>query len=96
MPNARLNDRAPFFAEVDVLATGTPSPRRVWGTDVSETGMFLQTTHPFRIGDRVSLRFDCEATPVHVRAAEVMWVRPFEPVSVEPDSIPGVCRARPP
>lgn len=89
MPNARLNDRAPFFAEVDVLATGTPTPRRVWGTDVSETGMFIQTTHPFRVGDRVSLRFDCETMPVHVRAAEVMWVRPFEPVSVD-GSMPGV------
>ncbi len=89
MPNARLNDRAPFFAEVDVLATGTPTPRRVWGTDVSETGMFIQTTHPFRVGDRVSLRFDCEAMPVHVRAAEVMWVRPFEPISVD-GSMPGV------
>jgi uncharacterized protein (TIGR02266 family) len=89
MPNARLNDRAPFFAEVDVLAAGTPSPRRVWGTDVSETGMFIQTTHPFRVGDRVSLRFDCATTPVHVRAAEVMWVRPFEPISVD-GSMPGV------
>lgn len=89
MPNARLNDRAPFFAEVDVLAAGTPAPRRVWGTDVSETGMFIQTTHPFRVGDRVSLRFDCETTPVHVRAAEVMWVRPFEPISVD-GSMPGV------
>lgn len=88
MPNARLNERAPFFAEVDVLAAGTPTPRRVWGSDVSETGMFLQTTHPFRVGDRVSLRFDCEATPVHVRAAEVMWVRPFEPISVD-GSMPG-------
>lgn len=89
MPNARLNERAPFFAEVDVLAAGTPAPRRVWGSDVSETGMFLQTTHPFRIGDRVSLRFDCADDAVHVRAAEVMWVRPFESVSVD-GKMPGV------
>src|SRR5207244_9839782 len=83
MPNARLAERAPFFAEVDVVAAGLPAPRRVWGTDVSETGMFLQTTQPFRIGDRVSIRFDVAEREVHVRAAEVMWVRPFEPINVD-------------
>ena len=88
MPNARLTERAPFFAEVDVLASGAPSPRRLWGSDVSETGIFLQTTQPFRIGDRVSLRFDVQANEVHVRAAEVMWVRPFEPVAVD-GKLPG-------
>jgi hypothetical protein len=89
MPNARLSERAPFIAEVDILATGAPVPRRVWGSDVSETGIFLQTTHPFRVGDRVSLRFDVAAQEVHVRAAEVMWVRPFEPVSVD-GRMPGI------
>jgi Tfp pilus assembly protein PilZ len=89
MPNARLSERAPFFAEVDVLAAGAPAPRRVWGCDVSETGMFLQTTHPFRVGDRVSLRFDVEKSEVHVRAAEVMWVRPFEPINID-GKMPGV------
>ncbi len=89
MPNARLTERAPFFAEVDVLAAGTIAPHRVWGADVSETGMFLQTTHPFRIGDRLSLRFDCEDDPVHVPAAEVMWVRPFTPINVD-GKAPGV------
>ncbi|MCC7110684.1 MAG: AMIN domain-containing protein, partial [Deltaproteobacteria bacterium] len=56
---------------------------------VSETGMFLQTTHPYRVGDRVALRFDLEDNEVHVRAAEVMWVRSFEPISVD-GRIPGV------
>lgn len=79
MPNARMSDRALLLAEVDVLAAGAPCPRRVWGSDVSETGIFLQTTHPFRAGDRVSLRFDLDTHEVHVRVAEVVWVRPFEP-----------------
>ncbi len=89
MPNARLSERAPYFAEVDVVAAGLPAPRRLWGSDVSETGIFLQTTQPFRVGDRVSLRFDVDTHEVHVRAAEVMWVRPFEPVSVD-GNMPGV------
>ena len=87
--NARQTDRAPFLAEIDVLAADTPAPRRLWGGDVSETGMFLQTTHPYRVGDRVALRFDLEDNEVHVRAAEVMWVRSFEPISVD-GRIPGV------
>lgn len=87
--NARQTDRAPFFAEIDVLAADTPAPRRLWGGDVSETGMFLQTTHPYRVGDRVALRFDLDDSEVHVRAAEVMWVRPFEPISVD-GRMPGV------
>lgn len=87
--NARQTDRAPFFAEIDVLAADTPTPRRLWGADVSETGIFLQTTHPYRVGDRVALRFDLDDNEVHVRAAEVMWVRPFEPISVD-GRVPGV------
>ena len=87
--NARQIDRAPFFAEIDVLAADTPTPRRLWGADVSESGMFLHTTHPFRVGDRVALRFDVEEHEVHVRAAEVMWVRPFEPISVD-GRVPGI------
>jgi hypothetical protein len=95
--NARLSERAPFFAEVDVLQREADEPRRVWGTDVSEGGMFLQTTHPFRIGEKVSLRFDVpvdrgdgnEDHEVHIRAAEVRWVRPFAPVAVD-GQLPGI------
>lgn len=75
MSNARLSERAPFLAEVDVLAAGASAPRRVWACDLSETGMFVQSGQPFRIGDRVSLRFDVESNEIHVPAAEVMWVR---------------------
>lgn len=88
MPNARTSERAPFMAQIDVLAAGATAPRRVWGSDVSEGGIFLQTTHPFRVGDRVSLRFDVDEHEVHVRAAEVMWTRPFEPVTMR-GQMPG-------
>ncbi|MCC7072179.1 MAG: AMIN domain-containing protein [Deltaproteobacteria bacterium] len=87
--NARQTDRAPFFAEIDLLAAGAPVPRRLWGGDVSEAGMFVQTTHPFHVGDRVALRFDVDDHEVHVRAAEVMWVRRFEPISVD-GKLPGI------
>lgn len=95
MPNSRLHPRAPFFsqvdvlAEVDVLAAEDALPRRVWGKDLSETGVFLQTTQPLHPGARVSLRFDVDGTEVHVRAAEVVWVRAFEPINVNGEA-PGV------
>lgn len=87
--SARQTDRAPFFAEIDLLAADAVTPRRLWGGDVSEAGMFVQTTHPYRVGDKVALRFDLDDQEVHVRAAEVMWVRPFEPISVD-GKMPGV------
>jgi uncharacterized protein (TIGR02266 family) len=89
MHNARLADRAPFSGQVDLVPHKTANVLRVWGHDVSETGMFLQTTQPFLVGDTVSLRFDVDDNEVHVRAAEVVWVRPFEPVSVD-GKLPGI------
>ncbi len=89
MHTARLNERTPFQGQVDVLPP-TGAPRlSAWGQDVSETGMFLQTTQPFSVGDLVSLRFALDGEEVYVAAAEVMWVRKFEPVSVD-GSVPGI------
>ncbi len=89
MANSRLSPRASFFAEVDVLCAAEAMPQRVWGQNLSETGVFLQTTKPFHPGDRLSLRFDIAESEVHVRAAEVVWVKPFEPINVD-GTLPGV------
>lgn len=89
MANSRLAARASFFAEVDVLSAADAMPQRLWGQDLSEAGIFLQTTKPYHPGDRLSLRFDVTGNEVHVRAAEVVWVRPFEPISVD-GSLPGI------
>ncbi len=89
MHNARLNERSSFPGQVDVVPHASNRLLRVWAQDVSETGMFLQTTQPFHVGETVSLRFDVDANEVHVRAAEVMWVRPFEPIAVD-GKVPGV------
>ena len=89
MANSRLSPRASFFAEVDVLSSAEAMPQRVWGQNLSEAGIFLQTTKPFHPGDRLSLRFDISESEVHVRAAEVVWVKPFEPINVD-GTLPGV------
>lgn len=89
MHNARLTERTSFLGQVDVVPHASNRILRVWAQDVSETGMFLQTTQPFTVGETVSLRFDVETNEVHVRAAEVMWVRKFEPIAVD-GKLPGV------
>jgi Tfp pilus assembly protein PilZ len=89
MSNSRLSERAPFVSEVDVLKMGDELPRRMWGKNLSETGVFLQTTATFSPGERVSLRFAIDGADVHVRAAEVVWVKRFEPISVD-GVLPGV------
>jgi Tfp pilus assembly protein PilZ len=89
MHTARLNERTPFHGQVDILPP-TGAPRlSAWGQDVSETGMFLQTTQPFAVGDLVSLRFTLDKEDVYIAAAEVAWVRRFEPVNVD-GSVPGI------
>lgn len=89
MAESRLAERASFFAEVDVLTHGEAMPQRYWGQNLSEAGMFVQTSRSFAPGDRLSLRFDVDAQEVHVRAAEVVWVKPFEPINVD-GQLPGV------
>jgi uncharacterized protein (TIGR02266 family) len=89
MANSRLADRASFFAEVDLLCAGESMPQRLWSQDLSEQGMFVQTSRPFAPGDRVSLRFDVDTNEVYVRAAEVVWVKRFEPINVD-GRLPGV------
>jgi Tfp pilus assembly protein PilZ len=89
MQTARLAERAPFSARVDVVPHGTPGSVAVWCQDLSETGMFVQTTEAFVVGDLLSLRFEVDGHPVHVRAAEVVWIRRFEPINVD-GRLPGL------
>ncbi len=89
MHTARLSPRTPFLGRVDIVPHTGSERLSVWGQDVSETGMFLQTTQPFSVGDSVSVRFECDGLSVHVRAATVVWVRRFEPVNVDGRS-PGI------
>ena len=75
MLNGRAEERRAFVAEVDVLHAGRPAPRRLWGKNLSEKGMFLQVTHGFRVGQRLSLRFDLNGAEIHIPSAEVVWIR---------------------
>jgi uncharacterized protein (TIGR02266 family) len=87
--HARDAERARYFAEVDVLKTGTPKPLRLWGENLSEDGIFLQTSQPWTVGERLALRIPIEEERVVIRQAEVVWVRPFEPINVD-GRLPGI------
>ena len=48
-------------------------------TDISETGIFVRTTHPEAPGTRLNLRFgDPDGAQVEVEG-EVIWVNPYRP-----------------
>jgi Tfp pilus assembly protein PilZ len=106
MQTARLAERIPFAAPVELLAPGAASPWSVAASDVSETGIFVRTAETFSTGELLSLRFEVEGTPVHVRAAEVVWTRRVDAlqrdgrppglglrfVSIEPSSRAAIAR----
>jgi len=75
MHHARLAERAPFERQVDLVPATGDRALREWASDVSETGMSIVTRQPFAIGDTVTVRFDHGYDEVHIRAAEVVWVR---------------------
>ena len=75
MMNGRMEERRAFVAEVDVLHASEPAPRRLWGNNLSEKGMFLKGCLAFRKGQRLSLRFDLKGQEIFVRSAEVIWIR---------------------
>ena len=83
MNTARLNHRTPFLGRVDIVPHAGAGSLTAWGQDVSETGIFLQTTQPFAVGDNVSIRFEVDGLEVHVRAATVVWLKKFEAINID-------------
>lgn len=76
MASARLEPRIDYQMDVDVLKVGMDFPERIQGHNISQSGMFLAAPGAYRIGDRVSLRFNTASEEeVYVRSAEVVWVR---------------------
>jgi hypothetical protein len=106
MQTARLAERIPFTAPVELIAPGSAAPWSVAAQDVSETGIFVRTTEAFSTGDLLSLRFEVDGAAIHVRAAEVMWTRRVDAlqrderppglglrfVSIEPSSRAAIAR----
>lgn len=90
MQKYRQFDRVPFFGEVEVRShDGSVFLGRYWASDLSETGLFLQTTDDLPVGERLSLTMVLNGTTLRVHDAEVSWVRRFEPINVTGE-VPGI------
>lgn len=71
---ARVHPRAGFVDKISVIASASAAPLRLWSMNLSEGGVCLQTSHPFRRGDRVGLRIPCGDTELAIAVSEVAWV----------------------
>jgi uncharacterized protein (TIGR02266 family) len=82
MHNARVEPRVLVDVPVAVMglehmgdeASNKASKARA--SDISETGLFLATDMPIRVGDTLAVRLELDGQQVLVPAAEVMWHRP--------------------
>jgi uncharacterized protein (TIGR02266 family) len=78
-------------------------PKKVWlrnqkqnqaletyASNISESGIFVQTTDPPEIGTQISLQFHLENNDQTIEAiAEVIWIKQFEPINID-GILPGL------
>ncbi len=79
----RQHPRVDFFQKVRVLVPGEETSVDLFAANVSEGGMFLRSNQPLPKGKRVELEFDVPTGKVRVEDGEVVWSRPFEPISLD-------------
>jgi hypothetical protein len=85
----RLVESDAFFGAVEVFRPDDTRSETLWGSELSGDGMYLQTNRPYVPGQRLGLAFELMGERVVIRAAEVVSVKPFEPVSVD-GRMPGM------
>lgn len=79
--DVRGSERVRAVIEVEIEKGDAPCVH-AWATDLSETGLFLQTTMALRVDDIVTLRFVLQGAKVIIGGAKVTRTRPFEPINV--------------
>lgn len=85
----RLVESDAYFGAVEVFRPDDTRSETLWGSELTGDGMYLQTNRPFAPGQRLGLAFELMGERVIIRAAEVVSVKPFEPVSVD-GRMPGM------
>ena len=76
------------FVEPVRLSTGQ-STLELMALNLSCGGIRLETNRPLPTGTRVSLSFETGGGPIAVAVGEVVWRRPFEPISIDGE-LPGM------
>jgi uncharacterized protein (TIGR02266 family) len=78
----RKSPRVDFFQKVRVVVPEDQTAVDLFAANVSEGGMFLRSNQPLPRGKKVELEFEVPEGKVRVEDCEVVWSRPFEPISV--------------
>jgi uncharacterized protein (TIGR02266 family) len=79
----RTHPRVDFFSKVKVVVPDESTAIDVFAGNVSKGGMFLRSNRPLEKGKKVELEFEVENQPVKVEEGEVVWNKPFEPISID-------------
>ena len=79
----RVHQRIDFFSKVKVVVPDEDTAVDVFAGNVSRGGMFLRSNRPLDRGKRVGLEFDIGEYPIKVEEGEVVWNKPFEPISID-------------
>lgn len=74
--------RVDFFDKVKVQEKSGRS-QELFASNISQGGIFLRTNRPFPRGQKITLEFRTPRGEVKVEEAEVMWTKPFDPISLD-------------
>ncbi|MBW2700244.1 MAG: PilZ domain-containing protein, partial [Deltaproteobacteria bacterium] len=87
--NNRSNKRVDFFNKVKIVIPDTDTAIDVFAANMSKGGIFLRSNRPLPKGKTVRLQFETEKGSVEVDEGEVIWSKPFEPISIDGEQ-PGM------
>ncbi len=88
-PDLRNHPRVDLFTRVKVVDKETKAVQEVLAGNVSKGGIFLRSNRPLPRGKKVALEFELDGGQVQIDDAEIVWNKPFEPISVD-GALPGM------
>lgn len=90
MPGSQRKPRIPFSQRVWVRAGSADNPLEAYAGNLSESGIFVQTTDAPTVGTRIAIQFSVDnGASLIETVAEVVWVKPFEPINID-GLLPGM------
>ncbi len=82
--------RIPFLNQVWLRSPAAARPIQSSAGNLSETGIFVQTSDPPEVDSLLKLQFQMTPTSQIIEVmAKVVWIKPFEPINVD-GLLPGV------
>ncbi|NMB76186.1 MAG: AMIN domain-containing protein [Myxococcales bacterium] len=78
----RMLPRVDFFDKVKVSEKDGRA-QELFASNISQGGIFLRTNRPLPKGRKITLEFRAPRGEVRVEEAEVVWNKPFDPISLD-------------